>query len=156
MTTSDHAGVRFPPPLIFLGFLLAGYLIGQQVGPTSLGMPVDIRRGIAFVLVILGLLVDGVAVASLRRKGTAPEPWKPTSAIVDSGLFALSRNPIYLGFSLTYVGFAVAMDSAVALCLILPVLIIIDRFVIAREEAYLERKFGETYRQYKQKVRRWL
>lgn len=156
MTPTDHAGVRVPPPFIFLGFLLAGYLIGQQVGPQSLGLPVDIRRGIAFVLVIMGLLVDGVAVASLRRKGTAPEPWKPTTAIVDTGLFALSRNPIYLGFTLTYGGFALAMDSAVALCLVVPVLIIIDRFVIRREEAYLERQFGETYRQYKQKVRRWL
>lgn len=156
MNRADHAGVRFPPPLIFLGFLLTGYLIGQQIGPESLGLPVDIRRGIAFVLVILGLLVDGVAVASLRRKGTAPEPWKPTSAIVDSGLFAISRNPIYVGFTLTYVGFAVAMDSVIALGLILPLLIVLDRFVIAREEAYLERKFGDTYRQYKQKVRRWL
>jgi protein-S-isoprenylcysteine O-methyltransferase Ste14 len=156
MSETDSAGVKFPPPLIFLAFLLSGYLIGQQLGPENLGLPVDIRRGIAFVLVIMGLLVDGVAVASLRRKGTAPEPWKPTSAIVDTGLFAMSRNPIYLGFTLTYLGFAVAMDSAIALCLILPLLIVIDRFVIAREEAYLERQFGETYRQYKQKVRRWL
>ena len=156
MTTTDSAGVKFPPPLIFLAFLLSGYLLGQQVGPESLGLPVDIRRGIAFVLVIMGLLVDGVAVASLRRKGTAPEPWKPTSALVDTGLFAMSRNPIYLGFTLTYGGFAVAMDSAIALGLLLPLLIVIDRFVIAREEAYLERQFGETYRQYKQKVRRWL
>ena len=156
MTTPDTAGVKVPPPFIYLGFLLAGYLVGQQVGPETLGLETDIRRGIAFVLVILGLLVDGVAVASLRRKGTAPEPWKPTSAIVDTGLFAMSRNPIYIGFNLTYVGFAVAMDSAIALCLFLPVLIIIERFVIVREEAYLERQFGETYRQYKKKVRRWL
>ena len=156
MTSADHAGVRVPPPFIYLGFLLAGYLIGQKIGPESLGLPVDIRRGIAFVLVILGLLVDGVAVASLRRKGTAPEPWKPTTAIVDTGLFSISRNPIYLGFTLTYVGFAVAMDSAIALCLLMPLLVTIERFVIVREEAYLERQFGETYRQYKQKVRRWL
>lgn len=156
MNTQDNAGVTLPPPLIFLGFLLAGYLIGQWIGPETLGLDTDIRRGIAFVLVILGLLIDGVAVASLRRKGTAPEPWKPASALVDTGLFSMSRNPIYIGFTLTYVGFAVAMDSAVALCLLFPVLVIIDRFVIAREEAYLERQFGETYRQYKKKVRRWL
>ena len=156
MTTADSAGVRFPPPLIFLGFLLAGYLIGQQVGPESLGLEINLRRGLAFVLVIMGLLIDGVAGASLRRHATAPEPWKPTTTLVQTGPFALSRNPIYLGFSLTYVGFALAMDSVVALGLVVPVVILIDRFVIGREEAYLERQFGETYRQYKQKVRRWL
>ncbi len=153
---ADTAGVRVPPPLIYLGFLLAGYGLDQWLGPQSLGLDVTLRRGIAFVLVIGGLLIDGVAAANLRRSGTSPEPWRPTTALVQTGPFALCRNPIYLGFTVTYVGFAVAMDSAIALGLILPCLIVIDRFVVAREEAYLLRRFGDDYRQYQQKVRRWL
>lgn len=156
MSKPDTPGVVLPPPLIFLGFLLVGYLANRWIGPETLGLEALWRRGIACVLVVAGLTLDGLAAGAMRRRGTALEPWKPTSVLIDSGVFGLSRNPIYIGFALTYIGFAVAMDSALALGLVLPLLIVIDRFVIVREEAYLERQFGETYRQYKQKVRRWL
>lgn len=156
MSKPDHPGVIAPPPLIYLGFLLAGFGIGRLIGEPSLGLPVDLRRGLAFVLVIAGLLLDGIAAGTFKRLGTPPEPWKPTTALATGGLYRFSRNPIYLGFMITYGGFAVAMDSPVTLCMILPCLIIIDRFVIAREEAYLSAKFGAEYLAYQQKVRRWL
>ncbi|MFM0854367.1 methyltransferase family protein, partial [Escherichia coli] len=72
------------------------------------------------------------------------------------GPYRFSRNPIYLGFAITYVGLAVAMDSWVALLLLLPCLAVVDRFVIAREERYLSAKFGAPYDAYRQRVRRWL
>ncbi|WP_427789593.1 methyltransferase family protein [Brevundimonas diminuta] len=152
----DHAGVLAPPPLIYLAFLLAGFGIGRLIDEPSLGLATDWRRGLAFVLVIGGLLLDGIAAGTFRRLGTPPEPWKPTTALATGGLYRFSRNPIYLGFALTYVGFAVAMDSPVALGLILPCLIVIDRFVIAREERYLADRFGSQYAAYKERVRRWL
>lgn len=152
----DVAGVVAPPPLIFLAFLLAGFGIGRLIGEPSLGLAVDWRRGLAFVLVIGGLLLDGIAAGTFRRLGTPPEPWKPTTALATGGLYRFSRNPIYLGFGVTYAGFAVAMDSPVALALLFPCLIVIDRFVIAREERYLAAKFGADYQAYKGKVRRWL
>lgn len=157
----DHAGVVAPPPLIYLAFLLVGWALQQlahelfSVG-MSLGWPTEIRRGLAFVLVIGGLLLDGIAAGTFRRLGTPPEPWKPTTALATGGLYRFSRNPIYLGFALTYAGFAVAMDSPVALGLLLPCLIVIDRFVIAREERYLAARFGAEYAAYKERVRRWL
>ena len=153
---SDHAGVIAPPPLIYLAFLLAGFGLGRLIDEPSLGLATDWRRGLAFVLVIGGLLLDGIAAGTFRRLGTPPEPWKPTTALATGGLYRFSRNPIYLGFALTYVGFAVAMDSPVALGLILPCLIVIDRFVIAREERYLADRFGAEYAAYKERVRRWL
>lgn len=152
----DHAGVIAPPPLIYLAFLLAGFGIGRLIDEPSLGLATDWRRGLAFVLVIGGLALDGVAAGTFRRLGTPPEPWKPTTALATGGLYRFSRNPIYQGFALTYVGFAVAMDSPVALALILPCLIVIDRFVIAREERYLTARFGADYEAYKGRVRRWL
>ncbi|HEY1071697.1 isoprenylcysteine carboxylmethyltransferase family protein [Brevundimonas sp.] len=156
MTTRDHPGVIAPPPLIYLGFLLAGFAIGRLVSEPSLGLNVDLRRGLAFVLVIGGLLLDGIAAGTFRRLGTPPEPWKPTTALATGGLYKYSRNPIYVGFAVTYAGFAAAMDSPVALALLVPCLIVVDRFVIAREEAYLAAKFGAEYAAYKGKVRRWL
>ncbi|MGH7027323.1 methyltransferase family protein [Brevundimonas sp.] len=156
MTTRDHPGVIAPPPLIYLGFLLAGFVIGRLVSEPSLGLDVDLRRGLAFVLVIGGLLLDGIAAGTFRRLGTPPEPWKPTTALATGGLYHYSRNPIYVGFAITYAGFAVAMDSPVALALLVPCLIVVDRFVIAREERYLTAKFGAEYEAYKGKVRRWL
>lgn len=152
----DHAGVIAPPPLIYLAFLLAGFGLGRLLDEPSLGLATDWRRGLAFVLVIGGLLLDGIAAGTFRRLGTPPEPWKPTTALATGGLYRFSRNPIYLGFALTYVGFAVAMDSPVALGLLLPCLIVIDRFVIDREERYLADRFDSEYAAYKERVRRWL
>lgn len=156
MTTRDHPGVIAPPPLIYLGFLLAGYGVGQLVSEPSLGLDVGLRRGLAFALVIGGLLLDGIAAGTFRRLGTPPEPWKPTTAQATDGLYRFSRNPIYVGFGITYAGFALAMDSPVALALLAPCLIVVDRFVIQREEAYLTAKFGAPYQAYQGKVRRWL
>lgn len=156
MSNRDHPGVLAPPPLIYLGFLLAGFGVGQLVSEPSLGLAVDLRRGLAFVLVIGGLLLDGIAAGTFRRLGTPPEPWKPTTALATGGLYRYSRNPIYVGFAITYAGFAIAMDSPVALALLAPCLIVVDRFVVQREEAYLSAKFGAEYQAYKGKVRRWL
>ncbi len=156
MTTRDHPGVIAPPPLIYLGFLLAGFGIGRLVSEPSLGLDVDWQRGLAFALVIAGLLLDGIAAGTFRRLGTPPEPWKPTTALATGGLYKYSRNPIYVGFGITYAGFALAMDSPVALALLFPCLIVIDRFVIVREERYLANKFGAEYQAYQGKVRRWL
>ena len=156
MSTRDHPGVIAPPPLIYLGFLLAGFGIGRLVSEPSLGLDADWRRGLAFALVIGGLLLDGIAAGTFRRLGTPPEPWKPTTALATGGLYKYSRNPIYVGFAITYAGFALAMDSPIALALLVPCLIVIDRFVIQREERYLTTKFGAEYQAYKGKVRRWL
>ena len=156
MSTRDHPGVIAPPPLIYLGFLLAGFGIGRLVSEPSLGLDADWRRGLAFALVIGGLLLDGIAAGTFRRLGTPPEPWKPTTALATGGLYRYSRNPIYVGFAITYAGFALAMDSPIALALLVPCLIVIDRFVIQREERYLTTKFGAEYQAYKGKVRRWL
>ncbi|MFC5373890.1 methyltransferase family protein [Brevundimonas faecalis] len=156
MSKPDHPGVIAPPPLIYLAFLLAGFGIGRLIGEPSFGLDVGVRRGLAFALVIGGLLLDGIAAGTFRRLGTPPEPWKTTTALATGGLYRYSRNPIYVGFAVTFVGFALAMDSPLALAMLLPCLIVIDRFVIAREESYLAAKFGAEYQAYKGKVRRWL
>lgn len=161
MSKPDTPGVLFPPPLIYFGFLAVGWGLGQlalhmySVG-MGLGLAVEVRRGLALTLILGGLLLDGAAAGYFRRLGTPPEPWKPTTVLATGGLYKISRNPIYLGFAITYLGLAIAMDSPIALALLVPCLIVVDRFVIAREERYLAGKFGAEYAAYKGKVRRWL
>ena len=164
----DIPGVIAPPPLIYLGFLFLGWglaRLGAQPDAVEagfgwlaagFGLTLEARRAVALVLIIGGLLFDGMAAGLFRRRGTAVEPWKPSTALIVEGPYRLSRNPIYLGFAITYVGLAIAMDSGVALLMLLPCLVVVDRFVIAREERYLSAKFGAPYEVYRQKVRRWL
>lgn len=168
MKRPDTPGVLAPPPVIYLGFLLAGWGLAElgarpEAAVTGLdwlaagfGFEMPVRRGLALTLIVGGLLLDGMAAGLFRRRGTAVEPWKPSTALIIEGPYRFSRNPIYLGFAVTYAGLAIAMDSWIALILLLPCLFVIDRFVIRREERYLSLKFGAAYDAYRQQVRRWL
>ena len=152
----DTPGVIAPPPLIFLGFLFAGWGLGHLIAEPGLGLPDLLRRSLALLGLGAGLGVEGWAAGMFRRANTAVQPWKPSTALVTTGIYRFTRNPIYLGFAVTYLGLAVGLDSPVALVGILPCLFIMDRFVIAREETYLEARFGPVYLDYKKVVRRWL
>lgn len=156
-SSSNTAGpVRFPPPLIYVAFLFAGWGLGPLVDEPALGLSTEIRRGGAFALIIFGLLIEMAALTRFRRLGTPPEPWKATTALATDGLYAFSRNPIYLGFALIYLGFATAMNSWAALAMVLPCMVVVDRFVVLSEERYLAGKFGAEWDAYRSKVRRWL
>lgn len=96
------------------------------------------------------------AAALMVRAGTTVEPHGTTTRIIATGPFAFSRNPIYIGLSLGYVGVAVAFNALWPLLLLPAVWLVMVKGVIEREEAYLERKFGEVYVDYKRNVRRWL
>jgi protein-S-isoprenylcysteine O-methyltransferase Ste14 len=97
-----------------------------------------------------------LAIAQFRRAGTDVQTHTPTAAIVDTGVFALSRNPIYVGAHIGTVGVAIALDSLWILAMLVPFYLVIRYGVVAREEAYLERTFGDAYLIYKVRVRRWL
>jgi protein-S-isoprenylcysteine O-methyltransferase Ste14 len=96
------------------------------------------------------------AFRALSRAHTPVDPLKPTTALVTEGPFRYSRNPIYLALTLLYLGVALLINALWILLLVVPVLVVICYGVIAREEAYLARKFGDAYRQYTAQVRRWL
>lgn len=168
MSKPDTPGVIAPPPLIYLGFLLVGWGLAELGGrpeaietgfgwlAAGFGLEMPVRRGIALTLIVGGLMLDGWAAGLFRRRGTAVEPWKPSTVLIHDGPYRFSRNPIYLGFAISYVGLAIAMDSALALFLLLPCLAVVDQFVIQREERYLAAKFGADYDAYRGRVRRWL
>lgn len=92
----------------------------------------------------------------MRRASTAVNPSLPTTAIVSGGVFGLSRNPIYLSFTLLYCGIALLFNGLWAFLFLPPLIAVVHTGVIMREENYLEQKFGDEYLRYKARVRRWI
>ncbi len=153
-TESDHPNVIAPPPLIFLGGLILGGLLGWYFQGSFLPNYFSIVAGI--VLILAGLAIVLTAILQMRRAKTNVEPWKPTTAILDTGIYGISRNPIYIAMVLVYAGIAFLFNSFWFLPPLILVLLIIHFGVILREEKYLAEKFGDDYLNYKNRVRRWL
>lgn len=151
----DNAGVIAPPPLLVLGALAAGVLTERALGGPWLAFP-EWTRLVSAVLGAAALTLALGAVRELRRFGTAFEPWRPTTAIVNTGVYKLTRNPIYLGFALLHAGLALWAESILTLALLAPLLAVLDVGVIRREERYLSAKFGAAYDDYRASVRRWI
>lgn len=151
-----HAGVIAPPPLLFLGALLLGLGLDRLLGLPGLGLEAMPRLLLGGALGLAGAAVALPAARGFRRAGTHLEPWKPSSALVTGGVYRVTRNPMYLGMALLYLGLALAAGSLGALALLPPLLLVVRYGVIAREERYLEALFGEDYRAYRRRVRRWL
>jgi protein-S-isoprenylcysteine O-methyltransferase Ste14 len=151
---SDTAGVIAPPPLIYLGALGIGFALDAVIGAGSLPSAVAVPIGAALIIAGTGLL--GSFVWAFRRSRTPVNPHAPSQAIVTDGPYRLTRNPGYLGMALIYAGIAFVSNAPWALVPLPVAIAVIDRGVIAREERYLERKFGTPYVDYKRRVRRWM
>jgi protein-S-isoprenylcysteine O-methyltransferase Ste14 len=154
--TRDIAGVIAPPPLLFLSFLALGVAIDRLVWRLPLGLPAALAWAAAAALFATGVALIIGAGIRFRSAGTPPAPWKPTSAIVAAGPYRFTRNPMYLGMAAIYLALALVFDSLPALLLFVPLMAVVDLFVVRREERYLEAKFGDDYRAYSSKARRWL
>ena len=150
----DNPGVIAPPPLIILGFLAAGFAL-DWAWPAEM-LPEVPRYALGAAFATAGIAVAVAASRLFRAAGTEVMPHKPTTAIITAGPYAYSRNPLYLSLSAFHVAIAVAADNPWALALLAPALVVIRYGVIAREERYLEAKFGDEFRAYKARVRRWL
>lgn len=150
MTADDNPRVIVPPPVMVAALVGIGLLIdgGPRAGAlVLLGAALLGAVGLGLIVTALGLFF---------RSRTRPEPWRPASVLVARGPYRYTRNPMYLG--LTFIGFAIALafTSVAAAVLTILAALIIDRAVIVREEAYLERRFGADYLRYRERVRRWL
>ncbi len=151
---SKGAGVKFPPPLIYIIAVLLGFILERYIPlAIHLNQTLWLAAGFAFFIAIIFAVS---ALLGLRKAKTSIEPWRPTTNIVDSGIFAYSRNPIYLSFICFGFGMAFSLNSYWIMLMMIPATWLIKTLVIAKEEQYLSKKFAEEYRQYCRKVRRWI
>lgn len=157
MPASDHAEVAIKPPFLFLGALALGCLLSLvlPIGP-RLASPNGLALGVGVTFVAIGLALAVLSIRRFRLAGTSVVPGEPSTALVVEGPYRLTRNPIYIGFVLLYFGLAIILTSLWVLVLLIPVLIVLQRGVVEREETYLERQFGDAYRKYQARVPRWL
>ncbi len=154
----DSPDIRILPPLIYIAAFGVGGLI-DRLWPWAFFVDdasVGIGRALGGLLVLLGLLLDLWAFGLFRRAGTSPLPFRPASAIVASGPYRFTRNPMYLGMTATIFGVGLALGRVWIALAALFAALVIDRYAIAREERYLERAFGASYLDYKRRVRRWI
>ncbi|HEV7290269.1 isoprenylcysteine carboxylmethyltransferase family protein [Sphingomonas sp.] len=156
-TKPDIPGVIAPPPLIFLGYLIAGIALEYLVVRTQgLDMPGSLRWTVVALFLLAGGGLIAAALGRFKAAGTPAPPWQPTTAFVVQGVYRWTRNPMYLGMTLAYLGLTVAANAPVALWLVVPLIMTIHYGVIAREERYMADKFGVPYINYAHNVPRWL
>ncbi len=151
---TDTPGIHVPPPVYYVAAFLVGVAL-ELIFPTDWPQS-GVRLAVALLAVGAWIALDGAAMVSFHRARTSMVPMNPSTALVISGPYRVTRNPMYLGMAFLYVAFAFAFGVMWGLAFLPAVIVIIDRFVIAREEPYLERRFGQPYRDYKVRVRRWI
>ena len=149
----DRPGVIARPPVLFLGFLVTS--VGLNAIWRTAPLPSGLRHPVAIVLVTAAVLLGGAAVHAFWRAGTHIDPLEPARMLVTTGPYMYTRNPMYVALTFFYAGVGVALNNLWTLVLLLPFLAAVFYGVILHEESYLERTFGEAYRQYKASVRRW-
>ena len=147
-------GVPIPPPLIYLAFFLVGIALGWM-------FPLPFFESwsgqfVGGVIAFASLLIAGLGFKELRAARTTFRPDRPASSLVTAGVFNFSRNPLYVSLFLLYAGVSFVLQAWWAIILTPLLLAAMNRYVVAREERYLERRFGAQYSDYCKRVRRWL
>ena len=150
------ARVFFPPPLVFLIFIALGVLLQRAVRPLTIpaGRILSITGGVVLIAVAAWLFVS--ALVMFRRTGQHPRPWKPTPELIPNGPYRFSRNPMYVAMTLFVLGLGIALNN-LWVSIFAPLSLLVVHFIaVLPEEHYLAGKFGEDYRGYIARVRRYL
>jgi protein-S-isoprenylcysteine O-methyltransferase Ste14 len=151
------AGVITRPPFLYLACLILGLAL-ERLLPLRLNLPgaAVMQWTVGGGLILIGVAIVAAGVRNFSYAATPVPSNQPVRALVTTGIHGWSRNPIYVGMFLLYTGIGIAARSPWVLVLALPLVVILRYGVVAREEWYLEQRFGDAYRDYKARVRRWL
>jgi protein-S-isoprenylcysteine O-methyltransferase Ste14 len=152
----DGAAVRIPPPLVYLGAVIVGVIVQAFVAPLPIELQFGLRITVGAAAAVLSLVFVVLANNLFRRTDQDPKPWVTTPEIISTGVYRITRNPMYVGMGLLQIAIGVGLANWWIIILVPVVLAIVYLTAIRHEEAYLERKFGAAYTDYKELVRRWL
>jgi len=150
----DSPGVPFPPPLFYVAAIAAGALL-RRYAPLPIGWDTP-RLIAAWLLIALFAVLLLWSFSWFARRRTTIIPNRPAHSLVLDGPFRFTRNPLYLALALLTAGAGLWLNTWWVLILLIPAMVAVDRLVIAREEAYLRRRFGAEYEAFTHRVRRWL
>lgn len=148
---------RIPPPLVATLFGLLACFAARHL-PGTLELTIEWRIGLALAVLLAGVAVCVAGVLSFRHARTTVNPLKPetASALVSSGVYRYTRNPMYLGFATVLIAWSIFLAWPPALLGVLGFVIYMNRFQIGPEERALASLFGSEFAQYCKQVRRWL
>jgi protein-S-isoprenylcysteine O-methyltransferase Ste14 len=159
MTQNDERGakVNFPPPLVYVGFIVLGIIFRYALFPIAASGHLPIYRWVIGIAVLsMGLFLAISARILFARSGQSPIPWKPSPELLLQGPYRFTRNPMYAGLTLIQFGLGLALNN-LWISILAPVSLLVVHFLaVLPEEKYLSEKFGDSYRAYLTKVRRYL
>ena len=150
----DHASVKIHPPVLLVIHIGAAWLLGRFIALPIVVSP--LFKSIGLALAGIGFLLGLLSLYSFTKARTTVNPHGSVRAIVSSGVYRFTRNPIYLGMTFMLIGFPLAFGNVWGIPLAPVFILLMNKLVIEHEEAYLEKKFGEAYTGYRSRVRRWL
>src|SRR5262249_7956675 len=155
-SSQGGARVNFPPPFLFLSFLLAGAILDYAVVPLPFLLPRWLTLTVGAIGVAGAVVLFGSALRWFRRTGQHPGPWLPSPSLIVEGPYRFSRNPIYVAMTMVQIGIGLLLDDGWIVALAGAALTVVHFIAVRPEEAYLLDKFGEPYRTYLASVRRYL
>ena len=153
---TDGAAVRFPPPFVPVVAIAIGVALEVWLIPLAIPMSAVVRFGLGGAAIVAGLALMAAAFGLFRKTGQDPKPWLATPEIISTGVYAHTRNPMYVSMGLLQAGVGLTLVNLWVVFLVPATWLTIYLIAIRHEEAYLTRKFGNAYADYKNKVRRWL
>lgn len=151
----DHPGVYFPPPLLYVLIFFIATALQRRLPFSSYFFSTTISTILGCIFFFAGILFIAPAVRLFKKTNNTMLTIKPATSLQTSGIYTISRNPMYVGLLCFYIASAFWFGSWYTLIFIPLVILLVNFFIIRREEKYLERTFGKTYRDYRLKVRRW-
>ncbi|MGI9204195.1 MAG: methyltransferase family protein [Woeseiaceae bacterium] len=152
------AAVRIPPPVLGILTIVAGYLAGRVLPIlTHFDLPTPVRYWAGGIIVAVSIGILGVwPIQLFKKSGQNPTPWSETPEIIVLGPYKFTRNPMYLMMIFVCIGIGVILSEAWIMIFTPILMVLLYHVAIKQEEAYLEVVFGDSYRDYKKRVRRWL
>ncbi len=152
----NHPAIYIPPPLIYVATFCAALLIQKLVPLNKHFFNTTTAKVIGLAVILMGLFFNFPALRQFFITKNTIVTIKPANSLQTTGIYALSRNPMYISLLLFYTGISFIIGNGWNFILLPVLFMVVQEYIIKREESYLERRFGQQYLDYKFKVKRWL